>query len=100
MRGVVFTIDAVYALIIAMAAVGAIAVFLSAAKAPDYGFVDSMKAVHDMGEDDTALPPPDYSTACDGGHMAVYYLEDISGESIGYDYGDALRTEPLGVCAK
>lgn len=96
-RGLVFSIDAVYALGIAFVVVAAVIVFLHAAHAPDYSFVDSLKTVHDMAEDDTALPPGGYSTTCEDRHAAVYYMEDPSGDPIGYDYGGTGEVE---VCAQ
>lgn len=94
-RGVVFTIDAIYVLGIAFVVMAALYAFMSAAHAPDYGFTDSMKVIHDMGEDNTDQPPTGFNTTCDDKHAAVYYSE--SGASpTGYDYGGAGE---IGVCA-
>ena len=92
-KGVVFTIDAIYALGIAFVAVAAIIAFMFTSTAPDYSFVDSMKVIHDMAEDDTGKTPTGYWAGgnCTEKHNVSYYAPGV-----GYDYGG---TGNNGVCA-
>jgi len=75
-RGVVFTIEAAYVILIVFSALIVLVGSMHTTTVPNYDTVQTMKVAHDMGENRTANPPPGFSTTeadCSHAYASLSY---------------------------
>ena len=60
-RGIVFTIEAAYVILIVFSAIIVLIGSMHTATAPNYDTIQAMKVAHDMGENRTADAPDGYA---------------------------------------
>ena len=91
-KGVVFSIEAGYAVIVAILVLIALLTFMKTVNQPNYDLISSMKVAHDMGEEGTIIAPEgfDFGSACDPNDDSAFYLV--------YDYDST--AEERKVCTK
>ena len=80
-RGIVFTIEAAYVILIVFSAIIVLIGSMHTATAPNYDTIQAMKVAHDMGENRTADAPSGFSTTkSDCSHASAtlsYYNTEV-----------------------
>jgi hypothetical protein len=85
-KGVVFSIETLYAMVAVFALIVGMIVFLHHVKQPEYDFISTLKVAHDFGNAQTegvaspGLPGEDFETSCSGKEVVAnlsYYNQGV-----------------------
>jgi len=60
-KGMFFSIETMYLLVAVFAVIIGLIHFLPAVEQPDYDLISALKVAHDMGQNNTSLPPKTYT---------------------------------------
>jgi len=73
-RGIVFTIEAAYVILIVFSAIFVLVGSMHTATVPNYDTIQTVKVAHDMGENRTTSPPSGYAlSGCSHAYANLSY---------------------------
>lgn len=83
MKGIVFTIESAYFLILAFVATAAFLSFMTLVDQPDYDVYAALRVAHDMGEENSSNVPQgfNFSVNCTYGSYAVLDYYEFGNDS-------------------